>query len=178
MSYTEVIFLTFSSRDNGADPGKSGDLGFFHCFSYKHDFCCLSTSAVLTHTHNYGIKGCPKNPFQSLLNPEGVKFLLRWLIQTMKYLHRAQKKVCNSVRDVLNCSRMTLPASPLLENTVLRDNPHAKHILHPMERENLSLRTWNRVGKQLCGFYASGFYPLLVFRAFPASKKLHQHLEH
>lgn len=108
---------------------------FFRCFSYKHSFCCLSTSAVLACTRNYGIKGCPKPPFQSLLNPQGVKFLLRWLIQTTKYLQRAQKKVWNSVMDVLNCSRMTSPApAPLL-----RDNPHAKHLLNPMENENLSV---------------------------------------
>lgn len=122
---------------------------FFHCFSYKHSFCRLSTSAVLTCTHNYGIKGCPKIPFQSLLNPQGIKFLLRWLIQTVKHLHRAQQKVWNSAMDVLNCSRMTPPASaPLLGNTVLRQhNPHAKKPFTSHGNENLPLSTGNRVGK-------------------------------
>lgn len=175
MSYTEIIFLTFLSRDCGAAPEKSGDFeGFFHCFPCKHRFCCLSFCCPYLHSQ-LGVKGCPTTSFQPLLNPQGEKFL----IQTMKYLHRAQKKVWNPVMDVLNCPKMTPPASAsLLENTVLRDNPHAKHTLHPTERENVSLSTWDRVEKQLCGCHASGFYPFLVFRAFPASKLLYQPLEH
>lgn len=142
--------------------------GFFNVFHINTVFAAYLTSGVLTCIHNYRIKGCPKPPFQSLLNPQGVKFLLRWLIQTMRYLHRAQRKVWNSVMDVWNRSRVTSPPSaPLLENTALIDNPHAKHLLHPRKGK---ISQWNRVEKTAVWLSCLWILPTSSFQGFSSQQ--------